>query len=51
MSHMSVKHPHDAGKPVGEGKIGEVATRIHNKFRDIATGKDSQYESWLYYVN
>ena len=39
------------GKPVGEGKIGEVATKIHNKFRDIATGKDPQYESWLYYVN
>ena len=39
------------GKPVGDGKISEVATKIHNKFRDIATGKDPQYESWLYYVN
>ena len=39
------------GKPVGDGKVGEVASKIHAKFHDIATGKDPKYESWLYYVN
>ncbi len=39
------------GKAVGDGKVGEVASKIHEKFHDIATGKDPKYESWLYYVN
>lgn len=39
------------GHPVGDGKIGEVATKIHEKFSDIVRGKDPKYESWLYYVN
>lgn len=39
------------GRPVGDGKIGEVASRIHEKFREIATGQDPKYDSWLYYVN
>lgn len=39
------------GKVVGDGKVGEVASKIHEKFHDIATGKDPKYESWLYYVN
>lgn len=39
------------GKPVGDGKIGEVATKIHARFHDIVTGKDPKYESWLYYLN
>ena len=39
------------GRAVGDGKVGEVASKIHEKFHDIATGKDPKYESWLYYVN
>ena len=39
------------GKPVGDGKIGEVASKLHAKFREIATGADPKYEHWLYYVN
>ena len=39
------------GHPIGDGKIGEVANKIHSKFHDIVTGKDPKYESWLYYVN
>ncbi len=39
------------GKPVGDGKIGEVASKIHAKFREIATGQAPEYDSWLYYVN
>lgn len=39
------------GKQIGDGKIGETAEKIHEKFREIATGKDPEYDSWLYYVN
>lgn len=39
------------GKPVGDGKVGEVASKLHAKFREIATGADPKYEHWLYYVN
>ena len=39
------------GRPIGDGKIGKVATEIHAKFHDIATGKDLKYEDWLDYVN
>lgn len=39
------------GKQIGDGKIGETSQKIHEKFREIATGKDPRYDSWLYYVN
>lgn len=39
------------GRPIGDGKIGEVATSIHAKFHDIVTGKDPKYDAWLDYVN
>lgn len=39
------------GRPIGNGKIGSVATSIHAKFHDIVTGKDLKYEDWLDYVN
>ena len=39
------------GKPIGDGKVGKVATSIHAKFHDIVTGKDPKYEAWLDYVN
>jgi len=39
------------GRVIGTGKVGEVATKIHQKFVDIATGKDSKYDDWLDYVN
>lgn len=39
------------GRVIGTGKIGEVATKIHEKFHDIATGKAPEYDAWLDYVN
>jgi len=42
---------HIDGRKVGDGKIGEVSEKIHNKFHDAATGKDPKYERWLDYVN
>lgn len=39
------------GRIIGTGKIGEVATKIHEKFHDIATGKAPEYDTWLDYVN
>lgn len=39
------------GRPVGDGKVGKVATSIHEEFRKIATGQDPRYDSWLYYVD
>jgi len=39
------------GRIVGDGKIGKVAEKIHGKFHDIATGKVSEYDDWLDYVN
>ena len=39
------------GRPIGDGKVGKVATSIHAKFHDIVTGKDPKYEAWLDYVN
>ena len=39
------------GRPIGDGKIGKVATSIHAKFHDIVTGKDPKYDAWLDYVN
>ncbi len=39
------------GRTVGDGKPGEVSSKIHEKFREIATGRDPKYESWLCYVN
>lgn len=39
------------GRLIGTGKIGEVATKIHEKFHDIATGKAPEYDAWLDYVN
>lgn len=39
------------GRIIGNGKPGKVSEAIHNKFRDIATGKDAKYDAWLDYVN
>jgi len=39
------------GKPVGNGKIGEVSSKIHARFSDIASGKVPEYDAWLDYVN
>jgi branched-chain amino acid aminotransferase len=38
-------------RPVGDGKIGPVATALRSKFADIARGKDAKYDKWLDYVN
>ena len=32
------------GRTIGNGKPGKVSEAIHNKFRDIATGKDAKYD-------
>jgi len=39
------------GRTIGNGKPGKVSEAIHNKFRDIATGKDAKYDGWLDYIN
>ncbi len=39
------------GRPIGNGKVGSVATGIHAKFHDIVTGKVPEYEDWLDYVD
>jgi branched-chain amino acid aminotransferase len=39
------------GKPVNDGKIGEVSAKIHKRFHEIATGQVPEYEDWLDYVN
>ena len=38
------------GRTVGDGKPGEISAKIHQKFSDIATGKDHKYDDWLDYV-
>ncbi len=39
------------GRIVGDGKPGEVSSKIHAKFHEIVTGKDPKYDAWLDYVN
>ena len=39
------------GRVIGDGKIGKVATQIHQKFIEITTGRDPKYDGWLDYVN
>ncbi len=39
------------GRTIGDGKVGEVANKIHAVFHDIATGKAPEYEDWLDYVD
>jgi branched-chain amino acid aminotransferase len=39
------------GRIVGDGKPGEVSSKIHAKFHEIVTGKDPKYDDWLDYVN
>jgi branched-chain amino acid aminotransferase len=39
------------GRVIGDGKVGEVASKIHQKFHEIATGKAPEYDAWLDYVN
>jgi len=39
------------GRTIGSGKAGEITRKVHDKFHDIATGKDPKYERWLEYVD
>lgn len=39
------------GRKVGDGKIGEVAKTMHDRFHDIVSGKVAEYDHWLEYVN
>ena len=38
-------------RPIGDGTIGPVASKIRAKFADIARGKCPEYDDWLDYVN
>lgn len=38
------------GLPIGNGKPGEITGKIGKKFKDIVTGKVSEYAGWLTYV-
>ena len=38
------------GKGIGNGKAGEITSRIRDKFYDIVRGKDKKYRGWLTYV-
>jgi branched-chain amino acid aminotransferase, group I len=35
---------------IGDGKPGPVAKQLGAKFREIVTGKDPKYDSWLYRI-
>jgi branched-chain amino acid aminotransferase len=39
------------GRIIGTGNIGETTKKIHEKFHDVAAGKDLKYSRWLEYVN
>lgn len=41
---------HIDGKTIGDGRIGAVTSRIHDRFHDIVTGKVPEYDDWLDYV-
>lgn len=38
------------GKKIGNGKIGEITSKIRDKYYDIVRGKDKRYEKWLAYI-
>lgn len=38
------------GKRIGNGKVGELTTKIKNKYCDVVRGKDKKYRKWLTYV-
>lgn len=38
-------------RPIGDGKIGKVASEIRSRFADIARGKVKKYNKWMDYVN
>jgi len=38
------------GRTVGNGKISKIATEIQAKFHDIVSGKVSEYDAWIDYV-
>lgn len=37
-------------KKIGNGKLGELTSRIKNKYMDIVRGKDRKYIKWLTFV-
>lgn len=39
------------GKKIGDGKIGEVTTKVRDKFYSIVRGKDKKYKKWLTFVD
>ncbi|MEK6984606.1 MAG: branched-chain amino acid transaminase [Nanoarchaeota archaeon] len=38
-------------KKIGNGKVGEVTSKLRNKFYSIVRGKDKNYARWLTFVN
>lgn len=39
------------GRKIGNGKIGDVSKKVHDRFHDIVVGKVPEYDRWLEYVN
>lgn len=37
-------------RPIGDGRIGEVASAIRSRFADVVRGKVPEYDAWLDYV-
>lgn len=38
------------GRRIGNGKVGEITTKVRDKFYGIVRGKDEKYKKWLTYV-
>ncbi|MBI3035356.1 branched-chain amino acid transaminase [Candidatus Woesearchaeota archaeon] len=38
------------GKKIGDGKAGEITSKVRDKFYSIVRGKDSKYRKWLTYA-
>ena len=39
------------GKKIGNGKIGEITSKVRDKYYNIVRGKDKKYKKWLTYVD
>ena len=38
------------GRKIGNGQIGEITKKMHDRFHDIVTGNVPEYDSWLYHI-
>ena len=39
------------GKKIGNGKIGEITSRVRDKYYNVVRGKDKKYEKWLTFID